>query len=65
MNFFWILSVLVALFAAAKGIALNGCPAGFESTGTVCTAERPIHGECPPLSRYDVGSNRCIFVARG
>lgn len=54
--------VLAALFAMVSGQA---CPTGFKKTGTLCTAQRPVHGECPPLSRYDIGQNHCVYVARG
>ena len=65
MKFLWIITILIALFVAARGgFFSDACPAGFERTDTLCTVERPVHGTCPDLSKYDVGLNRCVYVAR-
>lgn len=64
MKFLW----FFALFAILFGFTAAVCPDGFEpapSEPTLCGAKRAVHGDCPPLSRYDVNTNLCIYVARG
>ncbi|KAJ6636608.1 hypothetical protein Bhyg_15199 [Pseudolycoriella hygida] len=64
MKFLW----FFALFAFLFGFAASECPEGFSpapTEPTLCGAPRPVHGTCPPLSRYDVSTGLCIYVARG
>uniref|UniRef100_A0A1B0BEX7 Chitin-binding type-2 domain-containing protein n=1 Tax=Glossina palpalis gambiensis TaxID=67801 RepID=A0A1B0BEX7_9MUSC len=63
MNFWSVLSIVLALFALAMG---QNCPAKFDydSDKKLCTAERPVHGSCPEGSLYDVNFNKCVYVLR-
>uniref|UniRef100_A0A1A9VGI2 Uncharacterized protein n=1 Tax=Glossina austeni TaxID=7395 RepID=A0A1A9VGI2_GLOAU len=63
MNFWSVLSIVLALFALAMG---QNCPNKFnyDSDKKLCTAERPVHGSCPDGSLYDVNFNKCVYVQR-
>uniref|UniRef100_A0A1B0A444 Uncharacterized protein n=1 Tax=Glossina pallidipes TaxID=7398 RepID=A0A1B0A444_GLOPL len=63
MNFWSVLSIVLALFALAMG---QNCPSKFnyDSDKKLCTAERPVHGSCPEGSLYDVNFNKCVYVLR-
>jgi hypothetical protein len=50
---------LLAMFGLTRADAV--CPKGFEKHEKGCTAKRPVHGECPSGSRFDVNSNLCIY----
>lgn len=62
MRFVWLITLILAIIVAVSG---DSCPSGFKKDGSLCTANRPIHGECPPKSRLDIGINKCVYVARG
>ena len=61
MNFYWILSIVLAIVVAiVAGDAT--CPAGFEKENKLCTVKRAIHGECPPNTRLNIDINKCVYV---
>ncbi|XP_054745780.1 jerky protein homolog-like [Anastrepha obliqua] len=62
-----VLFLLTLCIAMLFGVMGQSCPSNFkwDSGNKLCLAERPIHGECPAGSLYNLNYNKCVYAARG
>uniref|UniRef100_U5EPH2 Putative secreted protein n=1 Tax=Corethrella appendiculata TaxID=1370023 RepID=U5EPH2_9DIPT len=62
MKLMWFLVfVLTTLVAFTYGDHHQSCPQGFSKHDKGCTAKRPVHGNCPPNSKYNTQYNLCFY----
>lgn len=54
------LMLIVAMFALIFSTFAGPCPAGMNEIQGICAVKRPIHGECPAKTRYDLSKNLCV-----
>ncbi|EAA08012.5 AGAP002632-PA [Anopheles gambiae str. PEST] len=59
MKLLWLVVLLVALVCGTYG---QECPKGFNAQQGKCVAQRPVHGDCPPNSKYDLNQNLCVYT---
>ncbi|XP_052891561.1 uncharacterized protein LOC128299596 [Anopheles moucheti] len=59
MKLLWFVVFLLALVCAAFG---QECPQGFDHQQGQCVTKRPVHGECPANSKYDLNKNLCVYT---
>uniref|UniRef100_A0A182QLM5 Chitin-binding type-2 domain-containing protein n=1 Tax=Anopheles farauti TaxID=69004 RepID=A0A182QLM5_9DIPT len=57
MKLVWFVVFLVALVCGAFG---QECPQGFQQKDGQCVTSRPVHGQCPPSSNYNINTNLCV-----
>ncbi|XP_058824518.1 uncharacterized protein LOC131685096 [Topomyia yanbarensis] len=57
MKLLWLLGFLLALVSVAFG---QSCPTGFNRQDNLCVAKRPVKGECPKGSTFNLGKNLCV-----
>lgn len=64
MKVLFFLALFIAAICAVMG---QSCPVNFkwDAGNKLCLAERPIHGECPAGSQYNLNYNKCVYGARG
>uniref|UniRef100_A0A182PI71 Chitin-binding type-2 domain-containing protein n=1 Tax=Anopheles epiroticus TaxID=199890 RepID=A0A182PI71_9DIPT len=59
MKLLWFVAFLLALVCGAYG---QECPNGFQAQQGQCVTKRPVHGECPANSKYDLNKNLCVYT---
>ncbi|XP_035895926.1 uncharacterized protein LOC118504936 [Anopheles stephensi] len=59
MKLLWFVVFLLALVYGAYG---QECPKGFKPQQGQCVTQRPVHGDCPANSKYDLNKNLCVYT---
>uniref|UniRef100_A0A182Y6M2 Uncharacterized protein n=1 Tax=Anopheles stephensi TaxID=30069 RepID=A0A182Y6M2_ANOST len=59
MKLLWFVVFLLALVYGAYG---QECPKGFQPQQGQCVTQRPVHGDCPANSKYDLNKNLCVYT---
>ncbi|CRK97755.1 CLUMA_CG011135, isoform A [Clunio marinus] len=52
--------LFVALFAFICSAMALTCTAGLKDINGVCGVQRPVHGECPNNTKFDINKNLCV-----
>jgi hypothetical protein len=55
------LAILFAIFAFICTAWALECPKDFSESAGVCGRSRPVHGNCPDNTKYDINKNLCVL----